>query len=88
MQEPLQTFSGWLRESEPANSSLHNSISIVLIPQFTLEQWKYYCVNFSSDSLNQPEKVCTETTVDFQLLESEKWIPHAEFKKKDHFRLD
>ena len=27
--------------------SLHGSFSIVLIPQFTLEQWKYYCVNFS-----------------------------------------
>ena len=30
---------------------------MVLIPQFTLEQRKYYCVN-CSDSLNQPEKVC------------------------------
>ena len=41
----IQTFSGWLRE--PETQSLHSSISIVLISQFTLEQWKYYRVNFS-----------------------------------------
>ena len=39
----VETFSGC---QILKTQSLHSSNSIVLIPQVTLEQWKYYCVNF------------------------------------------
>ena len=55
----VQTFSGW--QSPNSTQSLHSSISIVLISQFTLEQWKNYCVNFRDSSTNLKRSVLEGT---------------------------